>query len=106
MFTVEQRDALLDRMMRVGEQDERVAAGAIVGSLAVEAGDRFSDLDLTFAIADHIRVVDVLGDWTRALVDDLGGVVLVDLERGATVLRVFLIAGRLAVVLSIMHASG
>src|SRR5262245_11697492 len=100
MFTVEQRDALLDRMMRVGEQDERVAAGAIVGSLAVEAGDRFSDLDLTFAIADHIRVVDVLGEWTRALVGELGGVVLVDLERGATVYRVFLLPDALQLDLS------
>jgi hypothetical protein len=36
----------------VADKDERVVAGAAVGSLAVDGGDRFSDLDLTFGIAD------------------------------------------------------
>ena len=62
MFTVEQRDALRDRLLRIAEDDERVVAGAAVGSLAVDAGDRFSDLDLTFGIADHAPVADVLDD--------------------------------------------
>src|SRR5437764_3812496 len=48
VFTVEQRDALRDRLLRLAEEDERVVAGAAVGSLAVDGGDRFSDLDLTF----------------------------------------------------------
>ena len=61
MFTVEQRDLLLERLLRLAEEDERVVAGAAVGSLAVDEGDRFSDLDLTFGIADHLPVADVLG---------------------------------------------
>ena len=67
MFTVEQRDALREHLLQLAEEDERVVAGAAVGSLAVDAGDRFSDLDLTFGIADHVPVAEVLGDWARML---------------------------------------
>jgi hypothetical protein len=52
VFTIEQRDALRERVLRLAEDDDRVVAGAAVGSLAVDEGDRFSDLDLTFGIAD------------------------------------------------------
>ena len=62
MFTVEQRDALRERVRSLAEEDERVVAGALVGSLAVDAADRFSDVDLTFGIADDVRVADVLDD--------------------------------------------
>ena len=105
MFTVEQREALLERVMRLAEEDERVVAGAIVGSLAVDAGDRFSDLDITFGVADHVAVAVVLADWTRSLVDDLGAVVLVDLERGPTTYRVFLLPDTLQLDLSMTPAS-
>ncbi len=90
MFTVEQRDALREHLLRLAEEDEHVVAGAAVGSLAVDGGDRYSDLDLTFGIADHVPVADVLDDWTRTLVDELDAVRLVDLERAPTTYRVFL----------------
>src|SRR2546421_7537135 len=84
VFTVEQRDALREGVLRLAEEDDRVVAGAAVGSLAVDDGDRFSDLDLTFGIADHVPVPEVLDDWTTTLVDELGAVRLADLERGLT----------------------
>src|SRR5690348_2256981 len=90
MFTVEQRDALRDRVLRLAENDARVVAGAVVGSLALGGGDRYSDLDLTFAVADHTPVADVLNDWTRTLADESGAVHLADLERSPTIYRVFL----------------
>jgi len=105
MFTVEQRDELLERVMQLGEADERVVAGAVVGSLAVDAGDRFSDLDLTFAVEDGMRVADVLRDWTRTLVDELGAGVLVDLERGPTTYRIFLLPDGLQLDLSMTPAA-
>ncbi len=91
MFTVEQRDALRERLLRLAEEDERVVAGAVVGSLGVDGGDRFSDLDLTFGIAGHVPVADVLNDWTRTLIDELDAVHLADLARGPTTYRVFLL---------------
>ena len=76
MFTVEQRDALRERVLRLAREDERIVAGAAVGSLAVGGGDRYSDLDLTFGVAEQARVVDVLADWTQSLIDELAAVQL------------------------------
>ena len=105
MFSVEQRDALRARVLRLAEGDARVVAGAAVGSLAVDSGDQFSDLDLTFAVADEATVADVLADWTRTLVDEDDAVHLVDLERGPTVYRVFLFPDALQFDLSMTPAS-
>ena len=105
MFTVEQRDALREHLLRLAEADERVVAGAAVGSLAVDGGDRFSDLDLTFGIADHVPVADVLDDWTHTLVDELEAVHLTDLERAPTTYRVFLLPDALQFDLSMTPAT-
>ena len=105
MFTVEQRDALRERLLRLAEEDERVVAGAAVGSLAVDGGDRFSDLDLTFGIADHVPVSDALEGWTRTLVDELHAVHLVDLARDPTIYRVFLLPDALQFDLSMTPAA-
>ncbi|HEX9298565.1 MAG TPA: nucleotidyltransferase domain-containing protein [Actinomycetota bacterium] len=105
MFTVEQRDALGERVLWLAEEDERVVAGAAVGSLAVNGGDRFSDLDLTFGIADHVQVADVLEDWTRALIAELDAVQLAELGRGPTTYRVFLLPDALQLDLSMTPAA-
>jgi hypothetical protein len=105
VFTVEQRDALRERVLRLAEEDDRVVAGAAVGSLAVDEGDRFSDLDLTFAVADHVAVNEVLDEWTTTLVDELGAVKLADLERGPTIYRVFLLPDALQLDLSMTPAA-
>jgi hypothetical protein len=105
VFTVEQRDALREHVLRFAEEDERVVAGAAVGSLAVDGGDRFSDLDLTFGVADHVSTADVLDDWTRMLVDERNAVRLVDLDRGPTTYRVFLLPDALQFDLSLTPAA-
>ena len=105
MFTVEQRAALRERVLALAEQDPRIVAGAAVGSLAVAGGDRLSDLDLTFAVDDDVPIADVLADWTRTLSDELAAVHLVDLERGPTVYRVFLLRDALQFDLSMTPAA-
>jgi hypothetical protein len=105
VFTVRQRDALRERLLRLAEEDERVLAGAAVGSLAVDAGDRFSDLDLTFGVADHVPLVDVLDDWTRTLVAEDDAVQLAELARGPTIYRVFLLPEALQFDLSMTPAA-
>jgi hypothetical protein len=105
VFTGEQRDALLERVLGLGREDERVVAGAVVGSLAVEGGDRFSDVDLTFGVAGEDQVADVLDDWTRSLINELDAVPLVDLQRGPTTYRVFLLRDTLQLDLSMTPAA-
>ena len=104
MFTVEQRDGLRARMLQVARDDDRVVAGAAVGSLAVGKGDRFSDLDLTFGIAAGVPIAEVLDDWTHILTDDLDAVRLADLEVGPTIYRVFLLPDALQFDLSVTPA--
>jgi hypothetical protein len=77
VFTVEQRDALRAPVLRLAQEDDRVVAAAAVGSLAVGQGDRFSDLDLTFGVADGAGVVTVLDDWARTLAQQEAAVQLV-----------------------------
>jgi hypothetical protein len=105
VFTVEQRDALCEHVLQFAEEDERVVAGAAVGSLAVDGGDRFSDLDLTFGIADHVPTAEVLDDWTRNLIGERHAVHLADLERGPTTYRVFLLPDALQFDLSMTPAA-
>ncbi|HKA27549.1 MAG TPA: hypothetical protein VKD88_09250 [Gaiellaceae bacterium] len=105
MFTVEQRDGLRATMLDLARDDERVVAGAAIGSLAVGSGDRFSDLDLTFAIAGGVLVAEVLDDWTFRLTEDLDAVRLAELEAGPTVYRVFLLPNALQFDLSMSPAA-
>jgi len=105
VFTVEQRDALRERVLRLAREDARVVAGAAVGSLAVDAGDRFSDLDLTFAVTDDTPVEDVLDEWSRTLADEVDAVRLVDLVRGPTTYRVLLLPDALQLDVSLTPSS-
>ena len=103
MFTVEQRDALLERLLKLAEDDERVVAGAIVGSIAADTADAFSDVDLTLGVTDDVQAV--LDDWTRTLVDQFEAVHLVQLEHGWITYRVFLLPDALQLDLSMSLAS-
>jgi hypothetical protein len=85
--------------------DARVVAGAVVGSLALSEGDRWSDLDLTFGVADHESLADVLEDWTRKLVEEFEATHLFDLPSGASIYRAFLLPGCLQFDLSFTPAS-
>jgi hypothetical protein len=105
VFTVEQRDALRERVLALADRDERVVAGAVVGSLALGGGDRYSDLDLTFAVDDDVPIAEVLDDWSHALADEVGAVHLVDLERAPTIYRVYVLPDALQFDLSLTPAA-
>lgn len=105
MFSVKDRDLIHDHVLQLAASDARVVAGAVVGSLALAEGDRWSDLDLTFAVADDISILDVLEDWTRDLVKEFEAAHLFDLASGASIYRVFLLPGCLQFDLSFTPAS-
>jgi hypothetical protein len=105
VFSVDDRNRARDRVLELASSDSRVVAGAVVGSLALDDGDRWSDLDLTFAVADGVAVPDVLDDWSRTVVAELEGVHLFDLPSGPSIYRVFLLPGCLQFDLSFTPAS-
>ena len=105
MFTTEDRRNAHERVLALAKSDPRVVAGAVVGSLALADGDPWSDLDLTFAVADGVAVGEVLEDWTRTVEAELGGVRLFDLPSGPSIYRVFLLPGCLQFDLSLTPAA-
>src|SRR5438045_544051 len=105
MFSVSDRDRVRDYILQLAASDARVVAGAVVGSLALSDGDRWSDLDLTFAVADNLSMYDVLEDWTRNIVEKFDATQLFDLPSGPSIYRVFLLPGCLQFDLSFTPAS-
>ncbi|HET9730346.1 MAG TPA: nucleotidyltransferase domain-containing protein, partial [Acidimicrobiia bacterium] len=87
-------------LIEMARQDERIIAGAEVGSLTQTTGDRWSDLDLTFGVTVDCAVDEVLRDWTDRLEREHAAVRLFDLRAMDTIYRVFLFPGWLQVDLS------
>jgi hypothetical protein len=104
MFSVAYRQQVSRCVLEWAEFDQRVVAGAIVGSLAHGPGDRWSDLDLTFAIGDDAAITEILEDWTGRLMAEFGAVRLFDLPSGSSIYRVFLLPGCLQFDLSFTPA--
>ncbi|MBI4479931.1 MAG: nucleotidyltransferase domain-containing protein [Acidobacteria bacterium] len=105
MFSVNDRERIRDRVLEMAAADTRVVAGAVVGSLAHSDGDRWSDLDLTFAVENGVPVFEVLEDWTHSLAEEFRAVHLFDLPSGSSLYRVFLLPGCLQFDLSFTPAS-
>ena len=105
MFSIDDRNRLRDHVLERARVDVRVVAGAVVGSLAISEGDRWSDLDLTFGVSDGVAVSDVLDDFTTDLSREFSATHLFDLPSGAAIYRVFLLPGCLQFDLSFAPAS-
>jgi hypothetical protein len=105
MFSIKDRNFLRDHVLKLADSDSRVVAGAVVGSLALRDGDRWSDIDLTFAVSDDYSILDVLEDWTINIVKEFNATQLFDLPSGTSIYRVFLLPGCLQFDLSFTPAS-
>src|SRR6058998_2304264 len=91
MFTVVERDLVRKRLVQMSRADPRLVAGAMIGSTAGGGGDRWSDLDLTFGLADGVAIDEVLADWTAHFVNEFNAVSIFDLPHLSTIYRVFLL---------------
>jgi hypothetical protein len=100
-FSPEQRDRIRDLVLGRARNDDRIAGGAIVGSFATGAADRWSDLDLAFGLAEHVAPGAVLDDWTDWLARDEGAIHLFDLSAGTAVYRVYILPGALQLDVSV-----
>ena len=105
LFTTQERQIIRERLLEIARADGRIVAGALLGSLAKGAGDRWSDLDLTFGLAAGTSINDMLADWTAHMVREFGAVQLFDLPRLTSIYRVFLLPNYLQVDLSFTPAS-
>lgn len=100
MFTRARRQIVHEHVLSLARNDARVVAGAVIGSRAAGREDRWSDIDLTFAVADDRDVEAVVADWSDDLRRSFDAVELFDLTAGSTLYRVFMLPGALQVDLS------
>jgi hypothetical protein len=105
VFSIAFREQVSSCVLDWAKSDKRIVAGAVVGSLAFGPGDRWSDLDLTFAVANQVKIGDVLEDWTQRLVEEFEAIRLFDLPAGSSIYRVLLLPGCLQFDLSFSPAS-
>jgi hypothetical protein len=90
MFTSERREYARNRVVEMAKADARVTGGALTGSKAGGAEDRWSDIDVAFGIVDGTDIKVVLADWTEALGREFGVIHYWDLPAGSWIYRVFL----------------
>jgi hypothetical protein len=104
MFTIEFRDYVRRWVVELGRADARVTGGALTGSTALADGDKWSDVDVAFGIADGNGLEAVLDDWTQEIDQEFGVVNYFDVRAGKRIFRVFLLSSGLQVDVSVMPA--
>jgi len=72
MFTPADRDRVLAAPTARAEADPDVTGAVLLGSSATGQADRWSDLDVAFAVAGSVPVAAVAERWTRDLTADPG----------------------------------
>src|SRR5437764_267116 len=90
MFTIEERERVQQWIVEMAKNDPRVTGGAMIGSLAAGLEDKWSDIDVTFGVAEGVDVKAVLDEWTEALRREIGLVHYWDLPFRWSLYRVFL----------------
>ena len=97
LFTPAQRERLREELIAAASGDPRVTGVAVTGSAAGGTPDRWSDIDLALGVAPAADMGAVMADWTARMYRSHGAVHHLDVARGATVYRVFLLRDTLQV---------
>jgi len=104
MFAADIRDHVRQRVIELAMVDSRVTAGALTGSMAFEAGDNWSDIDVAFGVANGVMLEAILDDWTQVLNRELDVLDHFDLHSGPSIYRVFLLPSGLEVDVAVTPA--
>jgi predicted nucleotidyltransferase len=105
VFTPEDRERLREELVAAARADPRVTAAAVTGSAAIGREDRWSDIDLALRLAVGADLREVLADWTGRMYRQHAAVDHLDVTRGTTLYRVFLLASTLQVDLAFWAAA-
>jgi hypothetical protein len=90
-----ERDRVRTRLLELASADEGVTAAANTGSYVSGDGDKWSDIDLAFAIRGELS--PALDRWTELLYQSFAAIHHWDLPFGSTIYRVFLLPSCLEV---------
>jgi len=97
VFTAEDRERLRDELVSVARADVRISAAALLGSSARGREDRWSDIDVALCLACDADRTPAIADWTDRMYSEHAAVHHMDVTRGETVYRVFLLSSTLQV---------
>ncbi len=100
IFTPRQRDATLAWVLHRGEEDLRLEAGVVTGSMGSGTADRWSDIDVAFVVDDSESSDLVATDWVAGLSRELAVAHHYATAFGPTLVRGFLLDNGLEVDLS------
>jgi hypothetical protein len=91
VFSVQERDDVRRRLLRLAEEDQAVTGAAVTGSHAAGTADRWSDIDLALGIDGPLD--RAMRHWTERLYGEFAAVHHWDLPSGSSVYRAFLLPG-------------
>jgi hypothetical protein len=97
IFTPDQREQLRNELVSAAQNDSDVCGAAHTGSAASLRLDRWSDIDLALCLKPTAAHDQVVAEWTERLYQHHEAVAHLDVMRGATLFRVFLLKNTLQV---------
>jgi len=97
VFTAEDRERLRDELVSGARADVRISAAALLGSSALGREDRWSDIDIALCLASDADRTPVIADWSDQMYTEHAAVHHMDVTRGETLYRVFLLSSTLQV---------
>jgi hypothetical protein len=97
IFTPDDRERLRDELVAAAQHDANLCGAAHTGSAAVSRLDRWSDIDLALCLKATAAHDQVVAEWTTRLYERHNAVAHVDVMRGPTLFRVFLLKNTLQV---------
>ncbi len=100
MFTAEDRERLRDELVSGARADVRINGAALLGSSAIGGEDRWSDIDIALCLACDADRTPVIADWSDQMYSKHAAVHHLDVTRGETLYRVFLLSSTLQVDIS------
>jgi hypothetical protein len=108
IFTPEDRERLREELVAAARHDANLCGAAHTGSAASSRLDRWSDIDLALCLkpaASPSGTYDqVVAEWTTRLYDRHNAVAHMDVMRGTTLFRVFLLRNTLQVDIAFWRA--
>ena len=97
MFTPAERSELQAELITRARADPSISGAALVGSVARDAEDEWSDIDLVLQLAPGVDEPSVVKEWTSSI-DALGRVAdVLDVIAGGVRYRVFLLVSSLQI---------
>jgi hypothetical protein len=96
-FTPEERERLRDQLVSSAQQDPNLCGAAHTGSGASLLLDRWSDIDLALCLKPTASYDRAIAEWTKRLYQCHDAVAHLDVMRGRTLFRVFLLRNTLQV---------